>query len=240
MNNVGVTGGYFRAYISWKPAQAEIVAPVPQIILTNDIVANAPEGTPLGTIPETEYTPWTGLFARTKLKKVIAKYTPAQTMGVSNTVTTAGEATTFAAADAVMYTVPAYDNIDLFVDGSNELQLEPDASGFGRAKIAPYARKHSIYKPWTRVLAPSIFTQVTEVPGSTGVREKKHMYFDMTNPDFSATGIDHHGMYIVMPFIRPGGESLTATGATLYPAVDSSWTLGKLTFTYVQYFKTRQ
>jgi len=240
MSNTEAAGGYFRTYLSWRPAGAEALDPIPQITLTNEPVASLPVSQALGTIPATEFTPWTGLYARTKLKKVIVKYTPAQTMGVSNTVATAGSATTFSAADSVMYTVPVYDNVDYFVNNSSQLQLEPDQSGFSRAKIAPYARKHSIYRPWTRVLSPAIYQITNEFPGSASLREKKHMYFDLNSTGTPTELVDVNGLYLVMPFIRPGGEAPTGTGPTLYPAVDSSWVLGKLTFTYVQYFKTRQ
>lgn len=234
MQNLVASGAYFRSCVTFRPCTSEALLSVPQLGLGN---SNNPAGIPLGTIPDLEYASWSGLYGQTKLGKVIVKYTPAQTMGVTNQVSDLG-VSTFAASDAIMWTCPFYDNANKFLTSGNVVAIPPDEAGMSTVKVSPYARKHSIYKPWTRVLRPSFFELTTDYIGSTEMARKRGTgYVDLNSA--SAGGIDLTGLCVMMPALRRGGESDSGTSPQFYPAVGNIFVLGKLTFTYLQMFKTR-
>lgn len=233
MGNDNTEGIYFRKTITFRPAFSENLLVAPQIAIENQASLAS---LPLGTIPDGEFGSWTSLYAKTMLSKVIVQYTPAQTMGVSNIVSDETGAATFGAADAIMYTVPFYDNVDKFITATNGVAITPDELGYSNVKVAPYARKHSIYKPWKRILKPTFFEQTTDFIGSNPLRNKKRMYIDMTGAESS----ECTGLCIMMPALRRGGEiDPFTTTPQYYPGFGRIFVLGKLTFTYVQYFKTR-
>lgn len=237
MFNNGGTNAYFRQCITFRPGGGETLSVLPQLSLSNLAASVA---SPLGTIPDGELGSWASLYSQTFLSKVIAKYTPAQTMGVSNQVSTSGE-TTFAASDAVMWTVPFYDNVDKFLSTSNTVVVDPDESGMSTVKVSPYARKHSIYRPWTRILRPSAFLFTNEYIGTGTLYHKRRSFMDFGGSSGSESSLDMNGLCIMMPALRRGGEANPSTTTPqFYPADGNIFVLGKLTFTYVQIFKTRQ
>lgn len=238
LENTGIpgSGGFFFKIIQWNPAASEGLANSPVITLHN-LPPSEPPNNPqiINSIGDSEYANWSTLYSQTKIKRIKIKYTPAQTMGVTNMASGSG-VTTFAAQDAVIVTCPVYDNVDSVISGAGASLIEPTTASYSNLKQKPYARVHSIYKPFVRIIKPQLTIQYNDYPGASPFRVKSDMWLDL-----SPGGVYNYGcLVMMMRALRRAGEYTVLTPPPLdFPSVGSVFVLGTVTMTYTQLFKTR-
>lgn len=222
----------FQTYLQWKPAGSQSASPI-KVVLTNNTTTAAQS---LGTLPSAESSTWGSLYAKTKLSKVVVKYIPAITQGMSGTSTAGANTTSFNLSAAnIMYTIPIYDNVDDIVSASGVVQKDVSYPQFSNTLTKPYTKAHSVYKPWTRVIKPTTFLNTAGYQtNDTTHLFKKNMYIDISNNTQVL-----NGLLITMPPLSAGGI-LPATGSDQYiPIATQTVKLGRLQMTYYQKFKTR-
>lgn len=214
----------YQMYIHWSPTGNEVLgAGLPVIEMFNTLPIGA---FTMGSIPDTEVANWSALYSKTKLAKVVVKFTPSSTVFSGQGLNQA----------ATMTTIPIYDNYDDIISTGGQLTQDPAANNIlSHMKQKPYARTTSIYKPWTRVIKPKNYL---EMPGYFGPDTFKPstQWFDL-----SQTGIRIGGLYIIM---NPITNYVTGTPSPVYtpePTINDAglFCLGRLTFTMYQRFKTR-
>ncbi|AXH73135.1 MAG: putative capsid protein [Cressdnaviricota sp.] len=221
---------WYNCFIDFHPIQAMSLASNQQILLTN-VKPSTLVG--LNTIPD--LTAIRALYSKTKLLKVIVKYTPAITIGAQNVQAANG----FWAANAIMGTMPVYDNVDDFVNQIPQVIYPTDYQNALRAKSKPYFREHSIYKPWKRVINPIAYIEQDAYQTSTDIG----WYKKIPTPwvDFDSPFAELYGFFIQMPVIKQAG---VFSGSLLPEEIPGSnqdqFYFGRLTFTFVQAFKIRE
>jgi len=228
---------YFRAYVPFA-MNTDIVVDLPELQMTN---VTAVPALPIPVFSQ-DFSNWTNVLSSARLAKVIVSYRPAQTMGVTNVYPGVPGASTFAAQDAVLMTVPIYENPDRIVDETGALQVDATSAQYAANKMRPYSRIHSIYKPWKRIMKPNL-TQLTDAYGTsssttTDIQKSYSGYVDLSTA--AAGGMTYNGMLFFMPAIRPGGERLGPEPVPVFPQTGRKFVLGKLTFTFVLALKSSQ
>jgi len=230
MVNASGANDCYQTYLQWIPTTSETTTPGAIMPMTDGL----PNGSfTMGTMAPTEDNNFEGAYAQTKVKLIKVRYRPAQTMGVSNAISTAGLAT-FAGEDTTMTTCPIYDNVDNIVTAAGQLTSAATTAKIQNIRTKPYARVHSIYKPWQRILRPSYFQSMPQYNTSGIINKKLNTWIDVTNGN-----VVLNGLLIMVPAIKQAGEFVTATPPNLHPANLSSFVLGTVNVEYIQMFKTR-
>jgi len=231
----------FRQYITFAPTNGSS-------ILSSIDMFNTPVNTTsqtsfaairLGTLGSEEAGAWKDLYAKTKLVKVVMKYYPAVTMGVNSvSQAVAGDVAPVSnqlAQSAIMYTIPIYENVDDIVYPSGQVKTNQGKGALEDNLNKPYAKAHSIYKPWTRIMKPTNFMAYPTYGGQT-INRKSSGFIDLSNTDVTLNGI-----YIAAPPLTVGGLIPTANPVqSAYPGTGESFVLGRLQITYYQKFKMRE
>lgn len=215
----------YQAYIQWRPCVGQALVQ-PKIAMVNNSTTNAQT---FGTLPNSEATNFSAIYAKTKLSKVVIKYMPCITQGMAGT-------TLNLAANNNMYTIPIYDNVDDIVSTGGICNQSVALATFQNTIIKPYTKVHSIYKPWTRIIKPKCFltTPGYEVADTTHLF-KKDMYLDFDNVESRL-----NGLLITMPPLSAGGFLPSATPDTYLPVFGTNVVkLGRIQMIYYQKFKTR-
>lgn len=226
------TGRYFQLYVEFNPGLDEVLAVEPLLVANNSSSSVAVNT--IGTITAGEQTAIKSMYGKTKLAKVIVKYRPAATMGVSQFLNPLSPTVVQSlSATNTMLTVPIYENTDDVVSAAGQYTQIPTQATYSSNKMKPYAREHSIYKPWTRVLKPQMTFVDTMYTGGVAYT-KNSRWIDLTG-----TQAIHHGFLLNIPALKPAGLIVTATAPATIPQDLQSFILGKLTFTFYQKFKTR-
>lgn len=223
----------FQAYIAWQP-WANQTNNITNLELQNNITQTARI---LGTLAD-EADRWKSLYAKTKLSKVIVKYMPSVTQGmtgVSNGTLdsyTTQDIFSLCASNA-MYTIPIYDNVDDIINNTLTVTKNVSYQGTTNVLTKPYVKSHSIYKPWTRVIKPKAFIKTPLYTGDDSLY-KKNMYIDAANGNTLL-----NGLFITMPPLTGGGFIPAGQTDLTIPKVGDLIKLGRLQFTYYQKFRTR-
>lgn len=233
---VGVSAsGVFRAYMQWLPNSDQV---------DNDVTmlnGTAPIGSiRLGTMAIGENTAWQELYGYTKVHKIVVKYYPACTVGMAGVVpstTVSGGpqpgALSFS-ANTVMYTVPIYDNVDSVIDSTGKILVSNSNEDLMNMLAKPYAKSHSVYKPWTRVIIPKQYMNYPTFQNSS-VYTKRGGYADMSQE------ILLNGLYITCEQMTVGGLVLDiGDNEQSFPKSGQVFNLGRLETTIYQSFKIRQ
>jgi hypothetical protein len=239
-NAAGGPSFIFRQYITFAPTNGSTV--LSSIDLLNDIVNSTTQTSfpaiRLGTLGNLEEGSWKQLYAKTKLVKVVIKYFPAVTMGLNQVTQTTGDVAPVAnqfAQSAIMYTIPIYDNVDDIVYASGQIKTTSSKAELEDSLNKPYAKAHSIYKPWTRIMKPTNFMNYTTYGGQS-IYNKRSGFIDLSNSDVTL-----NGLYIAAPPLTVGGLIPTTNPvASSYPGLGESFVLGRLQITYYQKFKMRE
>lgn len=158
----GLGGGIFRQYITFGLTNQSTVLSSIDMLNTTVTVATQTSfpAIRLGTLGIKEADSWKELYAKTKLTKVVIKYYPSVTMGINNITQATGDVAPVPgqlAQSAIMYTIPIYENVDDIVFSNGQLKMDSAKSSLEDTLNKPYAKAHSIYKPWTRILKPTNF-----------------------------------------------------------------------------------
>jgi len=236
----GLGGGIFRQYITFGLTNQSTVLSSIDMLNTTVTVATQTSfpAIRLGTLGIKEADSWKELYAKTKLTKVVIKYYPSVTMGINNITQATGDVAPVPgqlAQSAIMYTIPIYENVDDIVFSNGQLKMDSAKSSLEDTLNKPYAKAHSIYKPWTRILKPTNFMAYNTYGGQT-INRKGSGWVDLSNPDVTL-----NGLYIAAPPLTVGGLVPTTNPiASAYPGLNESFVLGRLQITYYQRFKMRE
>lgn len=215
----------FWAYIQFQPCVA--AAPLENINIIDCLNTDA------NTIPSYKIPTlssgddWNSVYAKTKLKKVVAHYIP----GITQGLLTLTPDTSVSAAQAWV-TCPIYDNVDDIIAADGKVKLPPTQAALQEIMRKPYCRTHSIYKPVTRVLSPKQFMSAPNYQGAASTFYKKNTFIDLSNQSVTL-----NGLLIGIPSLQ--GAGLTEGNPTSYPLLDTEFILGKVTLSYIQTFKVR-
>lgn len=225
--------GVFRTFIQWLATDDQVDG---DILMSNGATIGA---TALGTIPGGESASWQSLYGYTKVHKIVVKYYPACTVGMgavipSTTVSGGPQPGTIAfSANAVMYTIPVYDNVDSVIDPVGKILINNSAAGLQNMLAKPYAKSHSIYKPWTRVLTPKQYMTYPTFENNT-LYAKRGGYMDMSKQ------IILNGLYISCEQMTVGGLVLdVGDNEQSFPKSGQVFNLGRIETIVYQSFKIR-
>ena len=83
LNNDGTSNTYFLNYITFVLAN-ETLSALPEIPLSNNTGGGAPVCLRIGAFAGNDQTNWGSVLSQGRIAKVIVKYRPSQTMGVTN------------------------------------------------------------------------------------------------------------------------------------------------------------
>ena len=218
----------FQQYIQWAPWQNQPNT-INTINLSNATNNSAEVLGPLGD----EADRWQNLYGKTKLSKVIVKYYPAQTQGMTGIDSNTTDYQL--AASNTMFTIPIYDNVDDIISTSSLVTKGITYQGLANTLTKPYAKCHSIYKPWTRVIKPTTYLNAAGYVTA----DNSHYYKKQTYIDANNNGTTVNGLYICMPPLSSAGLLPAEQDISYFPAEDERFILGRLEFTYYQKFRTR-
>jgi len=170
------------------------------------------------------------LYSKCYLSKVIIKYFPAVTEGL-----TPLNNLPLSAANTIT-TVPIYDSIDNIMNKTKQTSVN-SADELELVQRRPYTKIHSIYKTFTRVLKPTQFTQYnsysTEAASNNYTKAKR--WIDLNDNDTRV-----YGLLIGMRQFLTGGAFSPGAPTQIYPvASGEGFELGRLEVTMYTKYKIR-